>query len=543
MRAFGFEVTGNQDVQNRAFNLPGADRARVAACGAAGLTAGGFALLLLLMLSLGLRRGMNHDESQYLAAGAVFGRHLLLPYRDFPYFHMPDLVLIYGALFRWCGSVLLAARLFSVAAGWLTSLVLWLMAWRECRGKPALVHWLLPAGAALLLVSNPIFRDAFWRTWNHAPATLFGMVAVAFAMGAGRDGRGLPWVRWFGSGLFIGLAIGTRLTFAPLIAPLAVAAVLEPGGGNLCERARRVAIFCGGAALSLLPALILFALAPAQFLFGNFTFNSKVNVLFRQSYHDTRAGFSAKLLFPFTTLLRDPANLLLALLFVGFVAAALSRIFKMPREARYRLLLVLSLVPFTLIGAVAPSPSQHEYYYALVPLMVLGIALSAAEFSTGGRAWLCLLLLLAGAAFATARTWNEYQRLAILKTPSEWAPVKFHEAGVEAAQWVRAGCVLTLNPIYPIEGGLDIYPALVTGGIAWRTERFVPPADRVRFQILGPDNFESVMEQRPPGAVLTTPSSELDPPLIAWAQAHGYAAHPLQARGKLVDQATVWTAR
>jgi len=510
---------------------------RLAGLCAGAVTACAFLFLFLPMLSMGLRRGVNHDESQHLAAGAVFGRHLLLPYRDFPYFHMPDLVFVYGALFRWGGPMLLAARMLSVEAGWLTCVLLWYIVWRECRGKAWPARWLLPAASVLLLLGNPLFREGYWRTWNHALATLFGLVAVALAMRASaRIGR------WFSAGIFIGLAIGTRLTFAPLFAPLAVAAAWEPARGTLRQRLRGVWMLCAGAALSLLPALVLFAIAPAQFIFGNFTFNSTVNILFRQSYHDPRITWHAKLLYPFVTLLPNAGNWLPALLFVLFAGAALARVFKMLPDLRYRLLLVLALIPFTLIGAVAPSPSQTEYYYALVPLLVLAAALSAAYFSSGRWGWICPVLLLLPGIYCTARSWDEYQRIAILKDPAAWPPILLHQAGVEAAQSIREGRrVLTLEPIFPLEGGLDIYPSLVTGNIAWRTEPFIAPGDRARLQILGLDNLDAAMEESPPAAVLTISPSALDGPLAAWARRHGYAPHFLQARGKLVDQPIVWT--
>ncbi|HEX4083580.1 MAG TPA: glycosyltransferase family 39 protein [Chthoniobacteraceae bacterium] len=497
---------------------------------AAGVATGAlFLLLLALMLSMGLRRGVNHDESQHLAAGAVLAHSFLLPYRDFPYFHMPYLVFMYGALFSVSRSLLLAARILNVAAGWLTLLLLWQLVRRQCEGA---ARWLLPAGAALLLFSNPIFREAFWRTWNHATSTLFCLAAISFAMARGRE-----W-RWFFSGIFIGLATGTRLTFAPLVAPLALAAMFEPGSSAIADRVKKLVIYCGGVGVALFPALNLGALAPAQFIFGNFTFNSHANVLFRQSYHDSHSTLHAKLLYPFTTLMRDRSNLALAVLFALLVAAALVRFARLAPEKRYRLLLALGLIPFALIGAVAASPSQQEYYYALMPILIL--ALSIAATAPGFARWACLLVA-AVAAFTTARSWHEYQRLAILKKPSAWPPVQFHEAGLEMRQWVSKGRVLTLEPLYPLEGGLEIYPQLVTGGIIWRTEPFIPAADRDRFAILGPDNFAAALQHSPPAAVLTTPSSELEPPIIAWARAHGYAPHLLENRGKLVDQATVWT--
>ena len=502
---------------------------------AAALSVAGLLFILLLMLSLGLRRGMNHDECLPLAAGKVLAQRFLLPYRDYPYFHMPDLVLLYGLLFRCCRYVLLPARLFSIVTGWLTVLLVWTVVRRECRGKPAAVRWLLPAAAVLLLFSNPVFREAFWRTWNHALATFFGLAAVALAL------RPRLVRRWFWAGVFIGLAIGTRLTFAPLFAPLALAAALEPAGGVLRERARRVAIFGAGVAVSLIPSLILFAMAPAQFFYGNFVFNSTTNILFRQSYHNPQATLRARLLYPFGALLPDRANLVLAVVFAVAVAVALVRLSRMPAETRYRTLLVLGLIPFVFMGAIAPQVTQQEYYYPFIPLLALAIAMPAAALCSGRAAWIVIPVLLAPATLTTAWTWHEYQRLAILKSPSEWPAVVIHNAGLEARQWVPAGRVLTLEPILPLEGGLDIYPALVTGLIAWRAEPFVPPGDRDRLDMMGPDNFAAILEETPPAAIYATSTSELEGPMIDWARSHRYTPHVLQAKEKIVDSTTVWT--
>ena len=503
---------------------------------AAVLTGAGLIYLLLLMLSLGLRHGMNHDECLPLAGGAVLAHQSLLPYRDYPYFHMPDLVLIYGLLFRWTSCILLPARIFSVVAGWLTILLLWFIVRRECREKPAFVRWLLPAAAALLTFSCPVFREAYWRTWNHALATLFGLAAVAYGLRPRNRGG------WFWCGFFAGLATGTRLTFAPLFAPLAIAAALEPSGGNWRERIRRVAFFFGGAFISLLPSLILFAMAPRQFLYGNFTFNWTTNILLRQAQHHVANSIHARLLFPFTDLLPDHANLLLTLLFVILAVAGLVRFSSLPPDSRYRILLVLGLLPFVFLGAIAPQITQNEYYYPFVPALALSIAISAASFPSRA-AWISTLLILGMAILTTAWSWPEYERLADLRRPAEWPALLFHDAGLEMRQSVPSGSVLTLEPIIPLEAGLPIYPSLVTGGIAWRAEPFVPPADRDPLMMMGPDNFPATLAHTPPSAILTTTLAKqqaLEDTLIDWAKVHHFAPHPLEPRGKIVDPEIMW---
>ena len=64
-----------------------------------GIAALVLALLLVLVWGLNMRRGLNHDEHQFVASGALIARDGLLPYRDFPYFHVPTLS------FRLCSPV------------------------------------------------------------------------------------------------------------------------------------------------------------------------------------------------------------------------------------------------------------------------------------------------------------------------------------------------------------------------------------------------------------------------------------------------------
>ena len=79
------------------------------------MVAGFFLVVGLLLLGLNMRRGLNHDEHQFVAGATLVARNSLLPYRDFPYFHVPLLSLIYALLFQSWDRLLLTARVFSVA--------------------------------------------------------------------------------------------------------------------------------------------------------------------------------------------------------------------------------------------------------------------------------------------------------------------------------------------------------------------------------------------------------------------------------------------
>src|SRR5207248_10562117 len=60
---------------------------------------GGIALVLALVLTLGMTKRLDHDEHQFISSAVLLARDGLLPYRDYPYFHMPYLIAVYAALF------------------------------------------------------------------------------------------------------------------------------------------------------------------------------------------------------------------------------------------------------------------------------------------------------------------------------------------------------------------------------------------------------------------------------------------------------------
>ena len=86
----------------------------------AAAAAGFFVLVLLLLFSLNMQRGFDHDEHMYVAAGKLLASKSLLPYRDYHYLHMPNLVLVYGLVFKFTDYPFLAARAFSVLCAWLS---------------------------------------------------------------------------------------------------------------------------------------------------------------------------------------------------------------------------------------------------------------------------------------------------------------------------------------------------------------------------------------------------------------------------------------
>ena len=128
----------------------------------------GIALLAVLVVLFfrTMDRDLNHDEHQFLAPGALLSREGLLPYRDYPLFHLPNLVFLYAAGDWLTGSPIFSAKLFSFAS---SAGMLCLLAWiasgtRSLRPRMAAIAGF---SVALLLFFDPVFYYTAGKTWNH----------------------------------------------------------------------------------------------------------------------------------------------------------------------------------------------------------------------------------------------------------------------------------------------------------------------------------------------------------------------------------------
>src|SRR4030042_5477701 len=89
----------------------------------------------VLLFSRAMGQPFSHDEHQFVASGWWLARAGLIPYRDFPYHHMPYQIPLDALAVHLSPYLLLSARLVSWVAGWLASGIVMLMVFREWRGR------------------------------------------------------------------------------------------------------------------------------------------------------------------------------------------------------------------------------------------------------------------------------------------------------------------------------------------------------------------------------------------------------------------------
>lgn len=482
---------------------------RPAAAALVGCVAAVFALVPVALFARAMMAGLNHDEQQFIAAGWLHAHLQLLPYRDFPYFHMPLFVLADGWIFAHCSRLLLAARAASVFWAWLGLVAVFGIGLALFRSQPPARRLVLALAPAALLFVNPVFTYTYFRAWNHSLPTLLTILAI----GCQCRGAAAGTCRWFvASGVFLALAIGTRLSFAPLGLPFLLMAWRSPGRGH-----RAAVAFCGGLFLGFLPSAAVIVRAPAAFLFDNFVYNGAINAAYRGEGARFRAAAEAKMLFLLGTLLK-PANLWLAAAFVFLHWRGAGR------ERTYFSRLVLAVLPFAWLGAISATPCFLQYYYPVVTLAALGILAGLAESQWDIRKFRIGVRLTAGAlAVGTVTALIDYRGIFEFADLRRWVPIQAHAVGDAMRSVSSAGPVLTLAPLFPLEAGLKIYPAFATGPFAWRTARFLTAAQRARYGFVGEEELGSLLAAQPPASILTgVEKKKLEDPLVAYAGQHHY---------------------
>jgi hypothetical protein len=280
--------------------------------------------------------------------------------------------------------------------------------------------------------------------------------------------------------------------------------------------------FPWGLMLGLLPALILFLMYPKQFVFGNFGYNAKLYpLLCRIGGLEGQMSPFFKLHYFVTNILAQPGNAVL-ILGAGYFLVR-SRAWRWARNPDSWLLPLLCGSLF--LGALVAAIPLPQYFYAPAPLIVVGLAIAVAKTKPMLRKdYLALLMVTIVSFVSTAR---DYRYLVRLFRPADWATVKVHRAGCRLASLTGKGSVLTLAPIFPLEGGLWIYPELAAEPFACRSAAFLRASARAEYKMLATTDFPRLLMKKPAQGILVSSDSVLDQSLTGFAKAHGYQMVPI----------------
>jgi hypothetical protein len=481
-------------------------------------------LLSLTILGNSMTKPVGRDEHLYCTGGALLAQGKTI-YKDFSYpSQLPYHPLLYAILFKGLNTTryLLVGRLVSVVSDILVMLCI-VAVYRRAFGGFRISGASLGLCAAVLYVFNPSVDYANGYAWNNDVVVL--CVALAFLLFTRIDLKQKAEYRRVA-------AIGALLSLATFMRMTTIAAgllfllmLLSLPAKSIKERAKTILPFLIAAAVvSIYPVFVILR-APAASFVNIFRIHMLNSEWLRQIgiVHDKLRLTVTYLTLPgYIVLFVIAACLILALVL-------LRRKVKMS-SGRSALLAGFLSAAFFAIALSLPT-IWRQYLAPPVPFLILSFAyplafmreLSSAKASrvpfTVGTGVVGLGVLVAVTAGA-----NITGRIAAGLEPKTWVPMQVHRTAADIAEKTREPkLILTIAPLFALEGGCEIYPELSAGAFTYRIGNLMSKEDRRATHTAGPQMLEEMARQAPPSAIIVGAEppyfSRLEEPLESLAEA------------------------
>jgi hypothetical protein len=464
--------------------------------------------VLLLVFTLAMTKRLDHDEHQFVASAALLARQGLLPYRDYPYFHVPYLVYVYAAAFRCSDHLLLWARIISAVCGFGVLCAIFFAARNRMRVQGEAAAFWIAVFATGALIGNPVFIFTTGRAWNHDVPTLLALLAFfAVVRGVVRDRIGHTVI----AGLLMGLATGTRLTF--LLPAIALAAGPALGSGlRIRRRVFHLGGYLLGAVAALAPLGVIALKAPLPFYFDNLSYPT-LNTAFRLASGYSKSMLPAqKMLFILRDVLVQPGTfpLVAIVIMLWFLRRRVLRQRGSRTGLQNDLLILLFLS--SLVAGCAPTPLFTPYFFAPIVFLVLWCVYAVAEVWEDPALIRGLKpVAIAGLSLIGVLAIPYYARVVNIWEVGKWVPMRVHRTGIEIAHALPPHSrVMSVSPLFAMEGGARIFPSFATGPFALRVAPEVPEAIELKCRMLDLDDLKQVFWSDPTAVVVTGADTEGD---------------------------------
>ncbi|MBN3039982.1 MAG: hypothetical protein JW867_02535, partial [Candidatus Omnitrophica bacterium] len=329
----------------------------------------------------------------------------------------------------------------------------------------------------------------------------------------------------FFAGILLGISIGIRLSFALLPLPFIFIIYKNPLCRSLKEKLILISLFFLGLLTAMLPAAILFYFSKESFIFGNFIYPG-LNTLYRQESGYMNAMTIIGKFQYLKDLFLQPGNFYLLLTLAVFLPSAF--IIKNSKfHYKSEILSVLVFLPFLLAGSFAATPSWYQYYYPLMPFLLLACLYSMKTLFTVTRNRTIVLLVFFFMLFQT----NLHAKFSIFNIVTEvktaisnssWQTMLIRAQSQEIRRITKKTKILTLAPVYSLEADNQIYKEFATGPFAFRVSHLINKEQRNKFNIISREELPDLLEQDQPKAILVGFEGYLEQEFINYAQANNY---------------------
>lgn len=467
------------------------------------------AVLAAAILANSMTKEVGRDEQMYCTAGVLLGQGQLI-YRDFSYpSQLPYHPLLLAAFYKGLGTThyLLVGRLLSAVSDILV-MVLILLIYRSVFGDRRPEGMLFGLAASTLYVFNPFVDYASGYAWNHDVVILCVVLALWLLVTTDFQKRSRYW-RVALMGVLLTFATCMRVTTA-LVELVFFGTLLWMAGGVLRNRIQTALPFLAGALLAAVWPAWVIAQAPRAFWLNLV----RIPTLYSRWLHEIGMTFG-KIALTLNAVL-TPAGLILLILAGGLAWTGFRHRANLEEQEK-RQAVTAAVLPLVFLLIIYIPPTMWIQYLAMpVPFLAIAFAypllalrrraedLKADRASWRGFGRHVVTFALPGAALLCVLIYPAVLSRAIFAlVPEKWEPVRLHGVSREMTKQVKEPrLVLTLGPLYSLEGGCDIYPELSSGSIVYRIADRMTPEERRIAHTVGPDTLGEMAKEHPPVGVI-----------------------------------------
>ena len=466
--------------------------------------------LVLVVISLcafanSMTKEISRDEHMYCTAGVMMMQGKKI-YTDFSYIaQMPYHPLFYAALYKIISSnqYLLIARLASVACDIIIMVALVGIS-RRIVGTSSALWVLLGLSTVLIYVFNPVVDYANGHAWNNDAVTMCLILSFWLLTSANFDHPSTSmYLRIAVIGALLTLATFMRTTTAVILVAFFLAVLFRSGPNKGVKLRTGVSFLLAGALVAIWPAYLIIR-APGAFWLNAFRIqllNSRYLRQIGMELGKFDALSSCIITWEYLPLLIIAASLWL------FTIVKRRQMF----DAGFRsfiLPMILALLLFLVAFALPATWAQH--LAAPVPFILISLAYPIAYLRTIRRcrrenyyfvaATFAVILC---AVVTIALNPLVIYRLQVVLNPRTWMPSQLHKTAGDIADRIPKGSrVLTLAPLYALEGGCKIYPELSAGPFVYRVGNSLTTDELAKIHAVAPKTLSHLVKAHPPDAVI-----------------------------------------
>jgi hypothetical protein len=467
-----------------------------------------FVFLVIVALSLvifanSMTKPLGRDEQMYCTAGVLLTQGKMI-YRDFSYpSQMPYHPLLCAALFRILNTThfLLVGRILSSLCDILVVVCIVGIYWRIFGSFP-ISAMLLGTSAAVLYVFNPFVDYANGFAWNNDVIILCVVLSFWLFISIDFKEKSKYW-RIAVIAALLTLATCMRITVA-LVQLLFFAFLLTQPADSIKQRFKTILPFVIAAAIVVIWPVRTIALAPRAFFLNLF----KISMLNSEWVHQTGMFHNKLDIISFFLTTRGCFILILIAIYLCLTILWKRRKLTISNAAN-PLLAVLLVFVFFIIAFIMPT-TWMQHLAMPVPFIVISFAFPllylrrlSSDTSPDKHFKLARALVVACVIAAAASYPRPLYVVPRLFDLQNWTPLRLHRISEDIAEKTKSPkLILTLAPLYALEGGCNIYIEFSSGLFVYRVADYLSPSDRSLTHTVGPGNLEELIEKSPPSALI-----------------------------------------